>query len=94
MLYMGTNVDKVNVPTQFVTTEGDQLSGTDPVGKLFNKSGGLEQNGWFHFEAEDNVPHAMASDMQNTEPGRYEQLWQMTFEMIENGQPTNRLPTP
>ncbi len=92
MLYVGANVEKINVPTQFVTTEGDALSGTGPVGNLFEKSGGKTQNGWFHFREEDKVPHAMASDMQNTEPGRHEQLWQMAFNMLEKGQTTSRLP--
>ncbi len=92
MLYVGSNVDKVTVPVQFITTEGDQLSGTGAVGKLFERSGGAERNGWYHFQAEDKVPHAMASHQQNTEPGRYAELWQMTFQMIDQGALTSRPP--
>ena len=94
MLYVGANVETLQVPVQFVTTEGDQLSGTGPVGQLYQRSGGAARNGWFHFEADEKVPHAMASHQQNTEPGRYAQLWQMTFDMIDKGELTSRPPEP
>lgn len=94
MLNVGANVDDVEVPVQFFTTEDDILSGEAPVEALIERSGGLSQHGWYHFEEEDKVPHAMASPVQNTEPGRSEQLWDMIFKSIDSGELHTRRPRP
>ncbi|MGV3523620.1 MAG: alpha/beta hydrolase [Candidatus Sericytochromatia bacterium] len=94
MLSVGTRVNQVKVPVQFFTTEGDALSGESAVEKLYTRSGGSERHAWFHFEAEDQVPHAMASPAQNNQPGRAENLWDMVFDFVKAGQGHTRLPRP
>jgi esterase/lipase len=90
MFSVGTRVDRVQVPLQVFTTEGDVLSGEKPVQKLLQRSGGL--HGWYHFEAADKVPHAMASPLQNTEPGQAVALWKRVFETIDQGHLHTRRP--
>jgi esterase/lipase len=92
MFSVGSRVDKVQVPMQIFTTEGDVLAGEKPVEKLLQRSGGLQKHGWYHFEAPDKVPHAMASPMQNTQPGQAVALWQMVFATLERGELNTRLP--
>lgn len=94
MLSVGTRVNTVKVPVQFFTTEGDALSGESAVESLYTRSGGAEKHAWFHFEAADQVPHAMASPAQNTHPGQSEALWKMVFDFVEAGQGHTRLPQP
>jgi esterase/lipase len=89
MFSIGTQVDKVKVPVQFFTTAGDLLSGTDPVRRLYERSGGDSKNGWEHFEAEAKVPHAMASPKQFEGAG---QIWDQVFETIEQGVQPKRKP--
>lgn len=91
-LTVGARVEKVSVPVQYFTTSGDLLSGTPAVQGLIERSGGLNSNGWFHFPAEDQVPHAMASPKQNTAVGQSERLWDMVFDMVEKGQTHTQLP--
>lgn len=89
MLSIGTKVKKVDVPVQFITTEGDQLSGTDAVQKLYDRSGGSAKHGWYHFPAAEKVPHAMAS------PRQYDgadALWDQVLETLETGAQHNRKP--
>lgn len=90
MLSMGTRVDKVKVPTQFFTTSGDLLSGASEVERLFKRSGGNQQHGWYHFNQLDEVPHAMTSPRQNTTPGKAEQLHNMISEWLEQGKASQR----
>lgn len=82
MISLGTRVEKITVPTQFFTTEGDLLSGSEPVGKLFERSGGSQHNGWFHFNAAAKVPHAMASPRQFAGASA---IWDKVFATIEEG---------
>lgn len=89
MLSMGTKVRKVDVPVQFITTAGDMLSGTDAVGKLYERSGGAGKHGWYHFPEAEKVPHAMASPRQYD---KADALWDKVFETLETGAQHNRKP--
>lgn len=92
MLNVGVNVDKVKSPMQLITTEQDLLAGTGAVEGLYQRSGGAGKNAWFHYQAKDKVPHAMASRQQNTEPGQVDHLWQMIYKVIDQGELSERLP--
>lgn len=83
MLSVGTKVNKITVPTQFLTTEGDLLSGAEPVAKLFQRSGGAKHDGWFHFNAAAKVPHAMASPKQFDGANA---IWDRVFDAIDKGE--------
>lgn len=89
---VGHNVKKIDTPVQFITTAGDFLSGTDTVGALFSRSGGAAKHGWFHFAAEEKVPHAMVSRMQNKAPGAVDRMEQVILDFIEQGKSASRLP--
>lgn len=82
MVSIGTQVEKISVPTQFLTTEGDLLSGAGAVEKLYERSGGDQHNGWVHFGAEAKVPHAMASPKQFKGA---DAIWDKVFATIEAG---------
>jgi hypothetical protein len=90
---VGITVGNLRSPVQFVTTHGDKLSGTWPVGGLFRRAGGAAGgNGWFHFGADARVPHAMVSRQQNKAPGAVDRLERMLLEFIETGRVANLHP--
>lgn len=86
MFTFGANVQKVIVPTQFFTTQGDQLSGTKTVEALYEKSGGAAaKHGIVDFTSTEQVPHAMLSPLENKAPNNQVQnLHEMTFEVIDS----------
>ncbi|MBM3268798.1 MAG: alpha/beta fold hydrolase [Candidatus Sericytochromatia bacterium] len=89
MRRVGTSVRKLEAPVQFITTAGDVLSATGPVGRLFKRSGGAGSgNGWFHFGADAKVPHAMVSRSQNKAPGAVDKIEQIALDFISRGKAT------
>ncbi|MBF2051827.1 MAG: alpha/beta fold hydrolase [Candidatus Sericytochromatia bacterium] len=88
MFSMGTELERVKVPVKFFTTEGDLLSGPDAVKDLYPGNAG-RQNGWTHFPAEAQVPHAMASPKQFQGA---EAIWDQVFDTIEAGAAPKPLP--
>lgn len=90
MRRVGTSVKKLDQPVQFITTSGDVLSSTRPVGRLFDRSGGSAKgNGWFHFDGKAKVPHAMVSRDQNKAPGAVDKLEEIALRFIEGGKTTS-----
>lgn len=95
MLSVGTRVDKLKVPVQFFTTEGDALAGKGPVARLHANSAPPKAalkdvaKGWYHFPAAEKVPHAMAS------PKQYDganAIWDQVFESIDGSKAARREP--
>lgn len=89
---IGYNLKSIPAQVQFMTTHGDFLSGDKPVQKLIERSGGDEKNGWYHFKAEEKVPHAMVSRDQNHAPGTVDTINRVTFDFIEKGTQADRWP--
>lgn len=89
---VGVKIKDVKAPIQFVTTEGDKLAGEGFVRKYFERTGGAKENGWFHFEREAGVPHAMIDRRQNTAPGAVDQLESMLLEFLATGKPVMKAP--
>jgi esterase/lipase len=89
---VGGRLDKIASPVQFVTTEGDFLSGKGPVGKLMARSGGDKQNGWFHFREEEQVPHAMVSRLENPQGDTVTQIDRIVLDFIQSGKQADRWP--
>lgn len=89
---IGYRLENIAPPVQFLTTEGDFLSGAHPVRKLIERSGGDEDNGWYHFRKEEKVPHAMVSRLENPESATVDTLNRIAFEFIENGKQADRWP--
>lgn len=92
MQRVGHDLKRIDVPVQFITTAGDDMSGTTPVGELFQRSGGKAKNGWLHFPAAAKVPHAMVSPLQNKDAVVVSQIDRAVLELIEKGQFSNKLP--
>jgi esterase/lipase len=89
---VGGNLEKIQTPVQFLTTEGDFLSGKGPVGKLLARSGGDEKHGWYHFRKEDKVPHAMVSKRENPQARTVEQIDGIILDFIRSGKQADRWP--
>lgn len=82
---VGAKIHDIKAPVQFITTEGDKLSGEGFVGKYFKRTGGAKENGWFHFEKAAGVPHAMIDRRQNKAPGAVDQLTEMLVSFLKTG---------
>lgn len=89
---VGIKIKDVKAPIQFVTTEGDKLSGEGFVRKYFDRTGGAKENGWFHFEREAKVPHAMIDRRQNQAPGAVDQLTEMLVSFLKTGKTVMKPP--
>lgn len=89
---VGIKVKDIKAPIQFVTTEGDKLSGEAFVRKYFNRTGGARDNGWYHFEKAAGVPHAMIDRRQNKAPGAVDQLTEMLVAFLKSGKPVMKPP--
>jgi hypothetical protein len=89
---LGMKVKGVKAPIQFITTESDGLSGEAFLIKKLARVGGLKENGWFHFEAEAQVPHAMISPHQNKASGAVQKLTDMLVAFIKNGEIVQKPP--
>ena len=89
---LGMKVKDVKAPVQFVTTEGDKLSGEAFLRRKLDRVGGTKENGWFHFEAEAKVPHAMISPKQNKAPGAVDQLTEMLVAFVKQGEIVQKPP--
>lgn len=82
---IGAEVQHLQASVQFFTTAGDDLSGVDPVGVLFDRLGGAARHGWFHYRSEDQMPHAMISPRQH-DPAAIGQLHEMIVHFLQTGQ--------
>ena len=90
---VGHHIQGLNARVQFFTTEGDRLSGKDPVRRLFQRLGGTAHHGWYHYPAEAGMPHAMVSPRQH--PGQsVPRLHDMIIRYIQNGERYMHLPRP
>lgn len=89
---VGIKVGDIKAPVQFITTEGDKLAGEAFARQRFERAGGAKENGWFHFEKEAGVPHAMIDRRQNQAPGAVDQLESMLIEFLKTGKPVTKLP--
>jgi len=87
MRQVGARVDRVVAATQIFTVDGDFLSGSKPVSKIFDRSGGAARHGWYRFHADEGVPHAMVSPQQNPHAPL---LHDMIFEFVTQGRTFQR----
>lgn len=92
MQRVGHDLKRIPVPVQYITTAGDNMSGTTPVGELFERSGGKAKNGWLHFPPAAKVPHAMVSPLQNKDAAAVAQIDAAVLNLIDKGQFANNLP--
>ncbi len=89
---VGVKIHDIKAPVQFITTEGDSLAGEGFVRKYFNRTGGAKENGWFHFEKEAGVPHAMIDRRQNKAPGAVDQLTELLVNFLNTGKTVMKPP--
>ncbi len=71
---MGALIGQVHPQIQFVTTEGDGLSGHLTLAGLYLHLGGESRHSWYHYRTQDQVPHAMISPRQNPHAAHLHQL--------------------
>lgn len=62
---LGRDIQHVKATIQFVSTEPDALGGEGPIRELFERLGGEDRHGWFHYQTDEGVPHAMISPLEN-----------------------------
>lgn len=90
---VGRSVQKIQARAQFFTTEGDVLSGKDPVKRFFKRLGGLQRHGWYHYPITAHMPHAMISPRQHHAES-VAALHQMIAHFLKTGERFLRLPAP
>lgn len=89
MYRVGANVKKIDAPLQLITTAKDPLSGTRNAGRLLERSGNSQTNGWFHFPEEAQVQHAMVSPLENKNEESLETIHQIITDFVGRDHPTN-----
>jgi carboxylesterase len=83
----------IEQPLQLITTHKDILSGVAPNQRFIAKSAEGEPDGWFHFPAEDKVPHAMISRDENKNPETVDTIEAIIADFVESGKQVNRRPS-
>lgn len=87
---VGSRVKRITCPAQFLTSDGDFLSGSERVQQVFQRSGGTKKDGWYRFHANEHVPHAMLSPRENPDPEHYKTMDDIVLQFIEQGKVANR----
>lgn len=75
----------IETPIQFITTTDDWAIDHEAVRTVYDASGGDTRNRWFHFGAEDAVPHAMFHPDDNRDPRTRTQIEDMILHWLEGG---------
>lgn len=92
MYRVGADAKEVEQPLQLLTTAEDKVSGVKANRKRYEGGAGPEQNGWYHFPAEEKVKHAMLSRLENPNTASVITLEEVVSDFIVDGMTTNRLP--
>jgi hypothetical protein len=92
MYRLGTEVQGIEPPLQMITTENDFLSGKKGHQKLLEGSAEGGPDGWYHFPAQDGVPHAMASRGQNPNTESVNTIETIIADFLSSGKLTQRPP--
>ena len=92
MFRVGADAKQVEQPLQLLTTANDKVSGVRENRKRYEGGAGPENNGWYHFPAEEKVKHAMLSRLENPNITSVETLEEVVSDFIVEGNTTTRLP--
>lgn len=92
MYRVGAEAKEVDQPLQLLTTANDRVSGVRANRKRYEGGAGPEQNGWYHFPAEEKVKHAMLSRLENPNTASVERLEEVISDFLLEGETTDRLP--
>jgi carboxylesterase len=90
MEQLGSEVKHINCRAQFLTTDGDLLSGSKPVASLIHRATDAQPTAWYRFPKSEGVPHAMLSPIENKAPGAAQHVSDIAFDFIGTGKASNR----
>ncbi|MGV3524449.1 MAG: alpha/beta hydrolase [Candidatus Sericytochromatia bacterium] len=90
---VGRDIQRMNATVQFVSTEPDALGGEGPIRELFERLGGEARHGWYHYQADEGVPHAMISPLEGR-PEAVAHLHQLLIHFVASGERFWRPPPP